>query len=58
MFYFQWPLNFKRGRIETKLEVMYLLSLATVSNKGSYVILSMACHFIGVHYNMSLDNCT
>lgn len=52
------PLNFKSGRIETKLEVMYLLSVATVSNKGSYVILSMAYHFIGVHYNMSLDNCT
>lgn len=32
--------------------------LATVSNKGSSVSLRMAYHFIGVHFNMSLDNGT
>lgn len=57
-FCFYCPLNFKRGRIETKLEVLYLLSLATVSNKESYITLSMAYHFIGLYYNMSFDNCT
>lgn len=43
--------------METKWQVMCLLSLATVSNQGSCVA-EHAYHFINACFKMFLDNCS